>query len=348
MVTGLVLWLVLLLALQLNDSAAPPVIDAGSVARLQPALRIDFDSLPPAVGEIANGRFFINDAGTRLAVVNRDNAIVALTDTGEVVGMCAVTGADGLPATFIEGMFGTDDSVIVSVYTDGPLSYYISRCDAATGAQTVWPVAVALAALWLDGDTIYAADVGGSVIRIAPDGDLTTYTVPSPETDSETLIRIGRITPPLAVTITEDNRVKRWDLQTGAMTAVAQVESGPPIYGHLTPDGRYLVWRDPPSTALHVLDFATGVDRTVAALNGLYIPFVFIGLKGDILIGVQPDADPVVVAWDVATGTRTDLGPFRTCSRPPDMARLSADGTALVIGCDTGLEIWRLEESKSG
>jgi hypothetical protein len=26
----------------------------------------------------------------------------------------------------------------------------------------------------------------------------------------------------------------------------------------------------------------------------------------------------------------------------PDMARLSVDGATLVIGCDTGIEIWRI------
>jgi hypothetical protein len=50
-----------------------------------------------------------------------------------------------------------------------------------------------------------------------------------------------------------------------------------------------------------------------------------------------------VVAWDVKTGERTILGEYRECNRPqPDMTRLSEDGTTLVIGCDTGLDIWRI------
>jgi hypothetical protein len=57
---------------------------------------------------------------------------------------------------------------------------------------------------------------------------------------------------------------------------------------------------------------------------------------------VDVDDEPVVVAWDVATGQQYHLGTYRQCNRPPDMARLSEDGTTLVIACDTGLDIWRV------
>lgn len=339
--------LVFVLLAQLHGDPLP-VIDADNITRLRPVSRILFDSLPAAeVGDIASGRFFMSTSGRRLGVVNRENEIIVLADTGEPVGKCVVSGGGGLPATFIEGVFGGQDDVIVSIHTDGPASYYLSRCDALAGEQTIWAVPVALTELWTDKDNgaIWVADLNGSVMKTNDSGEPARLAVPSPETDPESVIRIGRITPPLAVTITEDGLVKRWYLETGAITAIAQVEAGLPIYGHLTPDGRYLVWRDPPSTALRLLDFETGTDQLVVALNGTYIPFVFVTLAGDTVIGAQLDDQPALAAWDVATGTHHDLGKFQPCSRPPDMVRLSADGTTLVIGCDTGLEIWRIQGS---
>lgn len=335
---GLALCAVLL---QIGERAYEP-ISADNIARLQPVVRIAFDDLPDAAGEIVNGRFIVNMDGTRLAVVNRANAVVALSDSGEVVGLCSVTGRDGLPATFIEGVFGARESVIVSVHTDGPTSYYVSRCDAASGEQHIWPFSQTLTDVWTDSATIWVSGPTGGVSHIDAEGRVSTLTVPSPNTDPASAIRIGRIAPPLAVSVTDGGLVKRWDLEAGTVTAAVQVETGLPIYGHLSSDGRYLVWRDPPSTALYVLDFAAETNVVVTQLNGTYIPFVFVSPAGDAVVGVQIDDWPVVSAWEVAGGVRHDLGHFRACSRPPDMARLSADGTALIIGCDTGIDVWRV------
>ena len=60
-------------------------------------------------------------------------------------------------------------------------------------------------------------------------------------------------------------------------------------------------------------------------------------------LGVNIDLEPVVVAWDVASGKQTQLGTYRECSRTPDMVQVSEDGTTLVIGCDTGLDVWRID-----
>ncbi len=327
---------------QSGESVYEP-ISADNIARLQSAASIAFDDLPDAAGEIVNGRFIVNTDGTRFGVVNRANAVVALSDSGELVGLCSVTGRDGLPATFIEGVFGARENVIVSLHTDGPASYYVSRCDAASGEQITWSFPQPLAEVWADSNTIWASDLTGGVVHIDAEGRVSTLTVPSPDTDPSSAIRIGRIAPPLAVSVTNSGLVKRWDLENGAVTAAFQVETGLPIYGHLSSDGRYLVWRDPPSTALYVLDFAVGTNVVVTQLNGAYIPFVFVTPAGDAVVGVQIDDQPVVSAWEVASGVRHNLGQFRACGRPPDMARLSADGTALIIGCDTGIDVWRVE-----
>jgi hypothetical protein len=80
----------------------------------------------------------------------------------------------------------------------------------------------------------------------------------------------------------------------------------------------------------------------VAALDGAYAQAILLSPAADVILAVNLDLQPVVVAWDAATGTRYDLGEYRTCGRTPDMVRLSRDGSTLVIGCDTGFEWWRV------
>jgi len=163
-----------------------------------------------------------------------------------------------------------------------------------------------------------------------------------PGADEDALIRIGRIEPPFAVTASPEGAVKRWDLSSGVMTAEATVENGPAVFGQLSADGRYLAWRDPMNDGLYLLDFDTGENRRIADLNGDYAQFFFVTDAGDVIFAVHLNDDPVVVAWDTATGERYDLGEYRECSRELDMARLLADDTTLTIGCDTGLEIWQV------
>jgi hypothetical protein len=87
----------------------------------------------------------------------------------------------------------------------------------------------------------------------------------------------------------------------------------------------------------------------VAALGGDYVQWFFLTPAADVILAVNRDFDPVVLAWAVDSGRALDLGPYRPCTRPqPDMARLSADGTTLVIGCDTGLDIWRVRPPAAG
>jgi hypothetical protein len=109
------------------------------------------------------------------------------------------------------------------------------------------------------------------------------------------------------------------------------------------PTTSHFAWRDGASSELHLLDFQTGEDQVVASLGGTYIPFLLLTVGADVIIGVNVGDQPNVVAWDVGTGEHLDLGEYRSCNRQPDMVRLSRDGSTLVIGCDTGLDIWRIE-----
>jgi hypothetical protein len=137
--------------------------------------------------------------------------------------------------------------------------------------------------------------------------------------------------------------VKRWNLEMDAPTATVELGSLPGV-GQVNASGRYFVWGDAESTHLFLLDFETGENRLIAPLDGTYIPFLLLGVNADVAIGVNVGLEPTIVAWDTMTGERYDLGEYRTCNRQPDMVRLSRDGTTLVIGCDTGLDIWRITE----
>ena len=70
--------------------------------------------------------------------------------------------------------------------------------------------------------------------------------------------------------------------------------------------------------------------------------YLLLNSSASVIIGINVDLKPVVVAWNVVTGERIELGEYRSCDRQPDMVRLSVDDTTLVIGCDTGMDIWRV------
>jgi hypothetical protein len=80
-------------------------------------------------------------------------------------------------------------------------------------------------------------------------------------------------------------------------------------------------------------------------LGGVYLPFLALTPNADVIIAVNAGLQPIVTAWNTATGEKYDLGEYRQCNRQPDMVRLSQDGATLAIGCDTGVDIWRIPDS---
>ncbi len=345
---GVILLLGVSLAVAQDETKV--VIDAENFGQLGSVMEIDFDDLPDDLGVVINGRFMLRDDGEHIAFVNRDNHVLVVDSQGNFIGGYFVTSEDGLKATFLDGDFRSVGG-IVSIHTDGK-NFYFAASPYSSGAPSYdnQPAGIRETT-----DPFYEVWAGSSGVDWVGNentvwniyGQTTASIQKSPSSDPESVIRIGRIPQPLAVTITEDGRVKRWNMETGEVTAEVQVDvdDGLPIYGALNAGGDSdLVWRDPASTALHILSFDTGGDRTVVPLNGTYIPFIFLTQQSDVIIGVNIDDEPIVVAWNVATGERYDLGAYRQCNRPPDMVRLSQDGTTLVIGCDTGLDVWRVGE----
>lgn len=174
-------------------------------------------------------------------------------------------------------------------------------------------------------------------------------TIPyAPAQDPQAVVRIGRIPLPYVVTSSVTGIVKLWNIQTGEV--LYEVDNGtgqPSVFGNINADATHFVWRDNASETLYLLDFETGENREVAQLNGEYAQWFFLSNDASTILAVNLNFEPIVVAWDVETGEKTVLGEYRQCNRPqPDMARLSRDGTTLVIGCDTGLDVWRVVEDE--
>ena len=160
------------------------------------------------------------------------------------------------------------------------------------------------------------------------------------------VVRIGRIPLPYVVTSSLDGIVKLWNLDTGEI--VYEVDNGtgePSVFGNINADATHLVWRDNANQTLYLLNFETGENREIAPLNGDYAQWYFLSNDASVIIAVNLGGEPNVVVWDTETGERTNLGNYRECDRPqPDMARLTEDGSTLIIGCDTGLDIWRINQ----
>ncbi len=355
------LMLALLAALPAYAQEDPVPVNRDNVTRLSPSARIDFDALPDSAGEILSGGFALDPVGRLLALRNRDNTVVIFDTTGALVDVFSVPGADGLPDTVLDTAFDRTGALLAAVVSDGA-GYSVAIRIIESGLTLVQPFPFApdvpLRA-WFDANEPYywvevtPAEPGESpyVARFAyalPDvasTDVEPEIVPfAPDSDPDTFARFGRIGAPYAVTTTQAGAVTIWDLEQATVIATAQTD-GLPVFGGLNRDASALAWRDPDYQELHLLDLATGQDKLVAPLDGAYINYILVTPGADLILGVHVGDEPVVAAWDSATGERFDLGAYRACTRTPDMARLSGNAAVLVIGCDTGVDIWRVDGS---
>lgn len=336
---------------QENNTA--PLITAENITRLQSVATIAFADIPDA--QIDSGWFALNHDGQYAAVIGRRGVIVLLDlMTADTVDSLSFIGENDQPATVLDAAFSPDGQFLAALHTDAE-HYYVSIYN-VTGAEDTQFFPLELdnsldmpVRIWLDNAHEYlwlevlAMDNPHYIMRVPLASDEDVVTLPSgPENDKTAFVRIGRIPAPLAITSTQDGLTKLWNLETGEVTAEVQLDI-PPVFGRIDEtNGTHLAWRDPESTALYLLDFETGKNQMVAPLNGQYIQALMVTPDADVIIGVAVDDDPVVWAWDVSTGEQVSLGEYRDCSRVPDLVHLSADGTTLVIGCDAGLDIWRV------
>ena len=324
------------------------VIDAGNLAWLHSARQIDFADLPAEAGEVRSG-WFAADADVRHVMVRtRAETLLLLDERAQIIDSYFVPGADGLPTTILDAALWTDDDlpVMASLHTDG-VRYFAAQHTAARAAPVMAHVDAAQIPLtvWMDGDVwlelLPQAPETPEVVQTYRGGELVSERLNAAETDPDSIIRIGRILPPQAVTVTAEGLVKLWDLETGELVHAAAAD-GLPQFGAVNAAGTHFAWRSGDSYAINLLNFETGENRVLVP-DAPLVDWLFVGTSGDVLLGVGYDGQPRVVAWDATSGEMYNLGEHRACTRPPDTVRLSRDGTTLIIGCDTGLDLWRVE-----
>jgi hypothetical protein len=329
-------------------------ITADNVATLVSVQTIDFATAPAEAGELISGWLRVDATASRVVTVNRANDLLLWNlNTGDLEAVYTVPGSDGTNANMMDIAWNPDGTQVHSLHTDGGAFYIAVYTLDESELQIITvpsgdnrPVRVWAssdpAVTWVE---VLTADpeADSTVLQLeVATGELLTELPSVAEADRESNVRIGRMPAPLAVTSSLEGTVQLWDLELGELLYRVQLDLMP-TFGHINgASGRRLVWRDNASENLYLLDFETGENDLVTPLGGTYAQALLLTPSADVVLGVNLDLEPVVVAWDAATGERADLGEYRTCSRTPDMVQLSQDGTALVIGCDTGLDVWRI------
>jgi WD40 repeat protein len=322
-------------------------VSAANINRLQSIAQIDFADLGCDFG---TGWFVLNHSGEFIASMDNHQNVYLWNHKGELLvsemPSCEI-------AQDVSGLaFNSNNQLFVLRQLDNTLTLsWQHPLDDIAHATMIenWDAQIldvwvdSASGIWLD---VYEDDLE-VIINIPnelPEPDQSERLPYAPAQDPDAIVRIGRIPPPYTVTSSREGIVKLWNIQTGQV--VYEVDNGTgeaAVFGAINQAATHFVWRDSRNESLYLLNFETGENRYLANLNGQYAQWYFLSNDASAVIAVNLGFEPNVVVWDIATGEQTVLGEYRQCGRPqPDMARLSADGTTLVIGCDTGLDIWRI------
>jgi hypothetical protein len=326
------LWLLLIL-INLTTAPAWPQITAANIAHLQP---VDELRLPTSFQQ---GWFILSDDGSEVVLHDRVGGVWRYTLGRDLEQLYA-----DQPMSLAAGVIR--DGVFYGVHNLGEMI----RIYRASDTVEVLDIASSAPAVdfWVMKDGSYAVERVSAPTLIASRDGQTRLLEADFAGSMDVVVRIGRIPAPYAVTSTEDGQVTLWHWPTNERRAFVNNGMGQPsVFGNINASASHLVWRDNENSTLYLLDFVSGENRLIAPLNGEYVQWFFLSADASVVLGVNVEFDPIVAAWDAATGERFDLGSYLPCQRPqPDMARLSADGTTLVIGCDAGLQFWRVQRAE--
>ena len=323
-----------------------PPISAENLARLSSHEHIDFADMP---GELRIGWFEANADASEFLVFDRAGQLYRVSSAGVQDSWTYIEpGSDQLFALIDAAYIDAEPHALYRL-DDG---YFINEQQLDAGyaplALSAYKDTLIVEALDRDRQTFfrqYSAGEAGRAWQFAGE-------TPLPAADpQQPAVRIGRIDFPI---------VLYSSLQDGALTLYRypeafapatgsdyKLQDGPAVFGAVNgAAGSHFVFSDPYSARLNLLEFATGESRVVAELGGAYAQYHLLTADASAILIVNLDFRPEVFAWDTATGLRFDLGPYRSCGRIPDKVALSADGRALIIGCDTGLDIWRVSENE--
>lgn len=330
--------LVILFAGNASAQGAIP-IGAENVARLRPVARIDFANFP---GKINIGWFEANHDASEFIVFDKAGRLYRIAPSG--IESSWTFREHGQVFSLIDAAYLHDEAMILYLLDD---MYFINDQRLETNQTPV--------ALVASDDSLFveANDGAGSIVYLEyvqkPELDALRLvnSVTLPETDPDVpAVRIGRIDFPLVlISSLADSglAVYRYPDDFGSQKGRSfALDDGPAVFGAVNQPGSHLAWSDPHSSRLNLLDLTSGQNRKVAELGGAYAQYHLLTTEASAILIVNLNFAPEVFAWDVATGARHDLGKYRSCERIPDKVALSADGAALIIGCDAGLEIWRI------
>ena len=334
------LWVCLVVLPLHAQETPPPVITAENVAHLTSIAQIDFEGTT-----LDTGWFIMNRTGTRF--VSRSATEIYLWTLDAEGHVSNPTIIETKPATLIVAAFAPDDTLYGVL--QGIETRIVKIDTALTPVRTLdtWT----LLNLWADDEALWAEafsddlNAQEAVLRIPYVADEAVTDLPyAPAEDLEAVVRIGRIAPPYTVTSTETGLVSVWDLPTGKRLYEVDSSSGQAVvFGAMNTLATHLTWRDGASEALYWLHLKTGENRQIERLNGEYVQWFFLTPAADVILGIDKGFSQRVNAWIVGHNM-LDLGAYQDCMRPqPDMALLSNDGTTLAVGCDTGIDIWRIQ-----
>ncbi len=339
--------------LPVTAQSEPPAITAENVARLQSVQTFDYADTPANVLP-GSGLFAVNASGDRFVTFGRyaeepprslailwgyaDAPQVNRIDDGSILsflspdGECFYAGyrgyykvyrlqpdADVAEEVFVSDDFG-NDTVNFMWLGDDPTADTVCNLD------------------------VYAEvmmDSGRSYV-VNPQQEVIVEELFVQQDDDVRMARVGRIEPPRALTVTLDGTLFFWDI--AANEILNDVDIGQlATYGAMNADDSRYVYMSEFYDALYYVDFADNEPQLLAEVPA-YISHLDLSNDGSVLLGVDPqDAPGTVSAWLVPSGERIELGAYRACERiQPDMVELTDDGTALAIGCDAGLDVWRI------
>jgi hypothetical protein len=315
------------------------LITIDNFTQLSSQYTIDFAD----ISTFNSGWFALSDNGEWMAVVDIEHQVWRLSASDSQV---LYTQPDFVTGVFFENTFigvHTLENGILVVIADGESIDQIvlpSESDSIDYPAEVWADEVTIA-LELQPTN---PDLRPRVALIDRTTQEVTIEPYAPAQSTDAVVRVGRIPAPYALTSTFVGEVTLWNWVTGeSLYTLNNNTEQPSVFGNINASTTQFVWRDNANETLYLLNFMDGTNEIIDALNGDYAQWYFLSTNADVIFAVNLGFLPNVVAWNVQNRERIELGNYRTCERPqPDMARLSTDGTTLVIGCDTGLDIWRI------
>lgn len=350
--------LVLHLVVYGQDNDLTPVITADNSDHLQSVQRLDFDAFEAT---FAVGWFAATPNASHFLVLDDEQALYVLDRRGDLTAIMP-------PTDFVDAVaFGDDHFAILTsdeigyqvVYTDLIGTRRQVRVQTQAIPLAIWVTCpdtshltscyANIEALQTDGSSVVMSvlplaslpNINETIILSEDAAQIRPY---APTSDTDAIVRIGRVALPYVVTSSADGIVTLWHNDDNSVLAEVDNQTGQAaVFGNINGDASHLIWRDGESSYLHLLDFAAATNRRVAALNGAYVQWYFLSHDASVALGINYGDDPVIMAWHTQSGEAVNLGTYRPCSRPqPDMAHLSGDGRTLIIGCDTGLDIWQV------